>query len=129
MLFRSGRQRPDAIALNHARRQVLILELTRAYDLAVDWQEITDARKMERYNHLRNRMAALLPRTWQVQIITLTIGVRGSFQESAWQSNLTTLGITGSRAAELLRDLVHIAWIEADGLCATRQAALRTRES
>ena len=33
------------------------------------------------------------------------------------------------RAAELMRDLVHIAWIEADGLCATRQAALRTRES
>ena len=124
-----GKKRPDAVALNHARRQVLILEFTRAYDLAADWQERTDERKRERYTPLRNRLAQLLPKTWQVEIMALTVGVRGSYQETVWQFHLTQLGITGNRAKELMRDLAHTTLMEADGMCATRQVALRNRGS
>ena len=87
-----SRLRPDAIAISWSKRQVLLLELTRAYDWRQDWYEATDAFKTQRYKQLQERMLGLLPRGWVVETIPLTIGIRGSLHEPTWRRTLDRLG-------------------------------------
>ena len=88
----SSRLRPDAIAISWSKRQVLLLELTPAYDWRQDWYEATDAFKTRRYKPLQERMLGLLPRGWVVETMPLTIGIRGSLHEPTWRKTLDRLG-------------------------------------
>jgi len=92
-----GRLRPDGWGISWSRKQVLILELTRAHDLRQDWYVTTDNRKLARYKRLQERMQSLLPQGWMVITLPLTIGVRGSFDEPSWKLVLDRFGITSAQ--------------------------------
>ena len=63
---------------------MLLLELTRAHDWKQDWADTTDAFKTRRYRRLQEQMEALLPAGWVVQVVPLTIGIRGSLHVPTW---------------------------------------------
>ncbi|MFM7712276.1 MAG: hypothetical protein ACKO7A_05950, partial [Microcystis sp.] len=92
-----GRLRPDAWGISWSRRQVLILELTRAHDLRQDWYITTDNYKLERYRRLQERMQSLLPQGWTVTTLPLTLGVPGSFDEQSWKLILDRLGFNSAQ--------------------------------
>ena len=54
-----SRLRPDAWAISWGNLQVLLLELTRAYDWRQDWYETTNAFKIQKYKRLQERMLTL----------------------------------------------------------------------
>ena len=58
-----ARLRPDAWAVSWGKRQVLLLELTRAHDWRQDWFTTTDELKKQRYRQLRVRMQEAMPST------------------------------------------------------------------
>jgi hypothetical protein len=70
-----SRLRPDALAVSWSKRQVFLLELTRAHDWRQDWARTTDTYKVQRYARLQTQMQdlpGLPPRGWVVE--------RGSFR-------------------------------------------------
>jgi hypothetical protein len=118
------RKRPDAIAVNWGRRQLVILEFTRAYDSRAEWAEVTDEGKRRKYRSLQNKLKSNLPEQWQVETIAFSVGVRGSVDEVRWLQDLSRFGLRGKDATNLLGTLVVQALIECDEILATRQAAL-----
>ena len=88
-----SRLRPDAWGISWGNRQVLLLEPTRAHDQGQEWYEISDAFKTQRYKRLQERMN-LLPRGWAVEIVPLTVRIRGSFYEPGWLKTLDRFGIS-----------------------------------
>ena len=41
-----------------------------------------------------------------MEIVTSTLGVRGSYEEGSWTPHLAKFGLTGIKAAALMQDLV-----------------------
>jgi hypothetical protein len=89
------RKRPDAWAVQWGRRVVFILEFTRPNDGADGWQTRLSAYKEKRYRPLRDKLAALLP-GWKMETIAFALGIRGSFNEEKWRTDLDSL--SGSRS-------------------------------
>jgi hypothetical protein len=87
-----ARLRPDIWAISWSKRQVLLLELTRANDWRQDWASTTDAFKVHWYARLQTRMQSLLPQGWVVDTVPLTVGIRGSLDEPAWDRTLDRFG-------------------------------------
>jgi hypothetical protein len=121
------RKRPDGWALHWGRRTIRVLEFTRCNDYRPAWREETEEYKTGRYQPLRDRMLAALPRGWSVEIINFTIGIRGSFAEAQWMAALTALGVPATRVTHLMTDLVAQCLTELNELYLTRAAALRQR--
>ena len=121
------RKRPDGWALHWGRRMIRLLEFTRCNDYRPAWREETEEYKTGRYQTLRDRMLAALPRGWSVEIINFTIGIRGSFAETQWMAALTALGVPATRVTHLMTDLVTQCLTELNELYSTRAAALRQR--
>ena len=121
-----GRLRPDAWALSWSRRQVLILELTRAHDWQEEWYSITDSNKTLRYARLQEMMMRLLPQGWTVEIIPLTLGIRGSFNEGSWAQVLDKFDITlvDSRR-RFMQAVIRQVLEELDRMYGVRSEALR----
>ena len=119
-----ARHRPDALAFNFVKRQLLILEFTRASDKRENWSETTDAQKRERYTPLCSWLKRNLPSQWTVDILTLSLGVRGSFNPLTWHSNLARLGIPETASRTLMQELTMTALTECDALFAARRVAL-----
>ena len=121
-----ARLRPDAWAISWGKRQVLILELTRAHDWRQDWVSTTDTFKVQRYARLQTRMQALLPWGWVVETVPLTIGVRGSIHEPTWRRILDRFGIeTRDTQERFFHDLTRQALEELDRMYGVRSEALR----
>lgn len=121
-----SRLRPDGWAISWGRRQVLLLELTRAHDWRQDWFETTDAAKTQRYKRLQERMLNLLPRGWTVETVPLTVGIRGSIHEPSWLKILDRFGICMRADQEqILQDLTRQALEELDRMFGVRSEALR----
>ena len=124
------RLRPDAWAVSWGKRQVLLLELTRAHDWRQDWASVTDTFKVQRYAQLQTRMQALLPRGWMVETVPLTIGVRGSLHEPTWRRILDRFGIETRATQELFfHDLTRQALEELDRMYGVRSEALRRQHA
>ena len=120
------RLRPDAFAISWSKRQVLLLELTRAHDWKQDWAVTTDAFKTQRYERLQEQMQALLPAGWVVETVPLTIGIRGSLHVPTWFRILCRFGITDRITQDhFLRDLTWQALEELDRMYGVRSEALR----
>ena len=123
-----GRKRPDAFAFNWRCKTVLILEFTRAYDARPDWHTETDRYKTDRYAPLRDKLRSCLAHTgsgrWSVDIVPLTLGVRGSFDEGRWALNLAKFGLSQGHTASLMTDLVTLCLSELNELLAARTVAL-----
>ena len=118
------RKRPDAWAVHWGRRVLYILEFTRPNDWADDWQTRTDAYKTERYTPLRDRIATLLPR-WNIEIVTFSLGIRGSYNEPKWQTDLGRFEIKDRSMNKLMRELVDRCLTALSEIYKTRAAALR----
>ena len=121
------RKRPDGWAVHWNRRRIRILEFTRCNDFRVDWREATEEYKTGRYQPLRDRMTALLPPGWSVEIVNFTVGIRGSFAETSWRAALAELGVSTAGATRLLAELVAQCLTELNELYCTRATALRLR--
>ena len=106
---------------------IRVLEFTRCNDYRPAWREETEEYKTGRYQALRDRMLAALPRGWSVEIINFTLGIRGSFAETQWMAALTALGVPATRVTHLMTDLVAQCLTELNELYSTRAAALRQR--
>ena len=120
------RLRPDAFAISWSKRQVLLLELTRAHDWTQDWAVSTGALKTQRYERLQEQMQALLPVGWMVETVPLTIGIRGSLTVPTWSRILGRFGITDRITQDhFLRDLTRQALEELDRMYGVRSEALR----
>jgi FixJ family two-component response regulator len=121
-----ARLRPDAWAISWGKRQVLLLELTRAHDWRQDWASTTDTFKVQRYARLQTRMQALLPWGWVVETVPLTIGVRGSIHEPTWRRILDRFGIeTRDTQERFFHDLTRQTLEELDRMYGVRSEALR----
>jgi len=118
------RKRPDAWAVHWGRRVVFILEFTRPNDGADDWQTRTDTYKEERYRPLRDKLAALLP-GWKVETIAFSLGIRGSFNEEKWRTDLARLKVPRPAMDKLMHELVAKCLVSLGDIYRTRQAALR----
>ena len=128
--FTSGirRKRPDAWAVHWGRRALYILEFTGPNDWAGDWQTRTDAYKTELYTPLRDRIAtlqasSLLPR-WKVEIVAFSLGIRGSYKELKWQTDLGRFEVKDRLMNKLIRELVYRCLTKLSEIYKTRAAAL-----
>ena len=61
-------------------------------------------------------------------MVTLTLGVRGSYEEGSWTSRLAKCGLTGTKAAALMQDLVP-SCLHESMMLVTRAAALRNHNA
>jgi hypothetical protein len=121
------RKRPDGWAIHWGRRKIQVLEFTRCNDYRLDWRELTEEYKSERYRLLRDKMAASLPHGWTVETVCLTIGIRGSYAESQWSASLSALGISPAGVSSLMATLVSVCLAELNELYSVRSTALRLR--
>jgi hypothetical protein len=122
-----GRKRPDAWAIRWSAATLYILEFTRPNDSRPDWDGATDAYKKARYQPIRDRIRVSLP-TWRVEILTFTMGIRGSFNESVWNHNFALLGIYGPDVGKLMHELVSLCLDELADIYKARQASLLDRQ-
>lgn len=121
-----ARLRPDAWAISWSRRQIVLLELTRAHDWSPDWFQTTDLSKTQRYEPLREKMQGLLPMGWTVETAPLTVGIRGSLYEPAWIRLLDRFGVsTRDAQVRFLQGLILQVLEELDKLYGVRSQALR----
>ena len=123
------RKRPDGLAINWGRKTVLILEFTRAFDSRADWHILVDQHKTERYTSLRNRLQVCLGSGWSVEIMPFSLGIRGSYAEGPWTAALSRFGLHGSKAADLLTELVSRCLDELNELFSVRTAAILSRNA
>ena len=119
------RKRPDALALRWKTKTVAILEFTRGYDWRPNWHTETDQYKTARYLPLRDKLQRCLGDAWSVEVVPFTIGVRGSYEETAWAARLARFGLTGTQVTALMTDLVTNCLTEHDAILLTRIAAIR----
>lgn len=121
-----ARLRPDAWAISWGKRQVLLLEFTRAHDGRQDWFHSTDELKTQRYSQLQIRMQDALPSGWTVETVPLTLGIRGSMHVPTWLKILDRLGIcTKVSKDDFLPALTRQVLEELDKMYGVRSEALR----
>ena len=82
--------------------------------------------KTERYTQLRDKIATvtLLPR-WKVEIVTFSLGIRGSYNELKWQTDLGGLEVKDRFMYKHMRELVDGCLTAMSEIYKTRAAALR----
>ena len=113
--------------MHWGQRRIRILEFTRCNDFRQDWREVTDEYKVERYQPLRDKMAAALPPEWTVETVCFTLGIRGSYAESRWAASLAALGVPPAGVVDLMATLVPRCLTELNELYSTGSTALRLR--
>ena len=70
-------------------------------------------------------MLTLLPRGWAVEVISLIVGMRGSFHEPCWLEILQRFGISSQGAqSRFLQELTRQALEELDRMYGVRSEAL-----
>jgi len=88
-----------------------------------------DRVKTERYVPLRDKLSRCLPTGWTVDILPLSLGVRGSYSEQTWRAALERFGLTDTKAAELMLHLTAKCLAEADEIFTVRTAALNANHA
>ena len=101
-----------------------ILEFTSGYDWRPNSHTETDQYKTARYLPLRDKLQKCLGDAWSVKVVPFTIGVRGSYEETAWAARLARFGLTGTQVTALMTDLVTNCLTEHDAILLTRIAAI-----
>ena len=69
----------------------------------------------------------LLP-GWEVEILTFSIGIRGSYNANRWNTNLSLFGLTAAQTERLMQVLVSQTLTELTNLYNTRYAALQNAQ-
>ena len=70
-----ARKRPDGLVVNWQKREVFLLEFTRAWDAKPDYRLVVSKRKMALYVQLLARVLARLGATWKGQKLCFTVVV------------------------------------------------------
>ena len=65
---------------------------------------------------------------WEVEILTFTIGIRGSYDPNRWNTNLSLFGLTAAQTERLMPALVSQTLTELTDLYNTRYAALQNAQ-
>ena len=123
-----GRLRPDAVAVSWDKRRMYFLEVTRPYDSKADFAERSDSMKVSRYQAVIDRFKAMAP-LWQAVVVPFTIGVRGSFVESAWTQHLVSLDLDRADLPRLFERVVTTALYALDTVYDARNSILRESPS
>ena len=85
-----------------------VLEVTRPYDSKADFALFTKrsgSMKVSRYRAVIDRFEAMAPRL-QAVVVPFAIGVRGSFDESAWTQQLVNLDLAQAGLPRLFERVV-----------------------
>jgi hypothetical protein len=117
------RKRPDGFAFNWGSKIILILEFTRAYNWRATWHTDMDQVKTQRYVPLRDKLSGCLPAGWTVDILPLSLGVRGSFDKQTWRAALERFNLKGTKATEFMTELTAKCLAEADEAAWRRELA------
>ena len=88
-----------------------------------------DRVKTDRYVPLRDKLSRCLPAGWTVDILPLSLGVRGSYSEQTWRAALERFGVTNAKATELMLQLTAQCLTEADEIFNVRAAALHANHA
>jgi hypothetical protein len=83
-----------------------------------------DKRKSKKYALFHKLILKRLPE-WTGEVLTFTVGIRGSMKEVVWQRNLSQLGIPSTQHEEILKDTIGKAIHGLDRIFSTRSARLR----
>ena len=80
---------------------------------------------------LRDKLTRCLPAGWIVDILPLSLGVRGSFDEQTWRAALERFNLTGIKAtlAEFMTELTAQCLARAEELFNVRAAALHANHA
>ena len=108
---REGRFRPDGLVLDHDRREILILELTRGMDANEQgWRDKADA-KFAAYHATYLFLQAHHP-GYRIRQTNFVVGVLGSVVESEWMASLELMAISDKDARAVIEKAV-LAAVEA----------------
>ena len=118
----TARQRPDAIVVDWKTPQISILEFTRPYDRSMDCILRTDETKRRRYQRLLDAFLSFLPPPWKGQILTFTVGVKGTIREQDWIKQLCALSIPDPHHKKIMSGVVSNALDGALSIIQARQA-------
>jgi hypothetical protein len=110
-------RKPDGLAIRQHRRQIALLEFTRATDQDEEYQSRKEEEKDERYRLHRDFIQSILeklsgnltdgqPESWRVQQINFIVGVRGHLHTKSFQQRLRTLGVSSLKSQEKIRKAV-----------------------
>ncbi len=95
--------RPDVVLWSKLTREVILMELTVCAEEGIDAAQL---RKESKYTGLLEEINAA--KRWKAQLFTLEIGARGLVSSRAYNT-FTKLGLTGSQAKMLCKDLSTVA--------------------
>ena len=120
------RLRPDAVAIRWDRRQMFLLEVTRAYDAYVDYSARADRKKTSKYQPVVDRFN-LVGRAsgWTASVLPFTVGLRGSVDCSVWAAQLRSLDISPEEVPLVLRAVVGAALAALDVVYEARSSILK----
>ena len=121
----TARQRPDAIVVDWKTPQISILEFTRPYDRSMECILRTDEAKRRRYQLLLDAFLSFLPPPWKGQILTFTVGVKGTIREQDWIRQLCALSIPDPHHKKIMAGVVSNALDGALSIIQARQAHLQ----
>jgi hypothetical protein len=118
-------QRPDGFGLDWKRHKLFILEFTRPYDTDPDALQAADQEKRTKYQPLQRFLQTQLPPPWTVEIVTFSIGVLGSADETAWETALETLTIPVPHRSKMVKAAIATALEGYTNILAARYALLQ----
>jgi hypothetical protein len=105
-----------------------LLEVTRPFDSRLDFAERTDQRKIARYQSIVDRFE-MVGQGWKAKIIPLTVGIRGSYDERAWDEHLACLDIVPTERSRIMRKLVCTTLTALDVVFEARKSILQETHS
>ena len=120
------RLRPDAVAIRWDRKQLFLLEVTRAYDAYVGFGDRADRNKTCKYQPVVDRFNEVGHASgWSASVLPFTVGLRGSVDESAWAARLHSLDIRPVEVPLVLRAVVGAALAALDVVYDARSSILK----
>ena len=103
-----------------------LLAVTRPYDSHLDFGDRPVLRdKLAKYQVVADLLRKVAPR-WSVQVLPLTIGVRGTLDVKLLSEHLTTLGLAPSEIPRVLRKVITTTLSVLDVVYDARTYALRS---
>jgi hypothetical protein len=125
---RLDRQRPDGLLLNWRTRTFYVLEFTRAYDPDLRALQEVDAAKSSRYTRLCTWLRQKL-RGWSGEVVPLTVGIRGTMDQVAWQERLSKIGVPQEKRQALLLAVLKATLAGLDTMFLARNSQLQPEQS
>jgi hypothetical protein len=119
------RKRPDGIAINWKKKKICFLEYTRCFDSSPTSLSVSDTYKIGKYTPVVDSLIRQLGHGWTGNIMSFSIGIRGSIDVRNWTHHMSNLGIPASTIPNILQASVHAVLDSLDFVYVARTAALK----